>query len=54
MNNLLLIKEKIQRAQRLHKAQLIATKKGEFSSYNPSTYQERIKQAQIDLASTKS
>ena len=50
MNNLSLIKRKIQKTERLHKAQLLATKKGEFSSYMRSTYMERIKQAKLDLS----
>jgi len=54
MNNLLLIKEKIQRAERQHKAKLLATKKGEVSSYKRSIYEERVKQAQNDLASIDS
>ena len=49
MNNLIHIKEKIKRAERLHKAQLSATKKGEFASYKRSTYEERVKEAQKDL-----
>tara|TARA_Y100000766_G_C18651014_1_gene480434 strand:- start:500 stop:664 length:165 start_codon:yes stop_codon:yes gene_type:complete len=54
MNNLILIKEKIQRAERLHKAQLLATKRGEFTPYRRSVFKDRIKQAQIDLVSQDS
>jgi len=54
MNNLSLIKRRIQKAERLHKAQLLATKKGEFASYRRSTYMERIKQAQLGLAEENS
>ncbi len=53
MNNLVLIKEKIQRAERLHKAKLLATKKGEVASYRRSTYEKRRKQAQIDFESNE-
>ena len=49
MNNLILIKKKIQRAERLHRAQLLATRKGEILKYNPSTFEERQKNARKDL-----
>ena len=46
MNNLLQIREKIKRANRLHKAQLLATKNGEVTPYRRSVFEERIRQAQ--------
>jgi len=50
MNNLSIIKKRIQKAERLHKAQILATKKGEFASYRRSTFMDRVKQAQLDLS----
>ena len=49
MNNLLQIREKIKRANRLHKAQLLATKNGEVIPYRRSVFEERIRQTQKDL-----
>ena len=49
MKNLLLIREKIKRAERLHKAQLLATKNGEITPYNPSIFELRQKQARNDM-----
>ena len=46
MNNLLKIREKIKRANRLHKAQLFATKNGEVIPYRRSVFEERIRQTQ--------
>ena len=46
MNNLLQIREKIKRYNRLHKAQLLATKNGEVTPYRRSVFEERIRQAQ--------
>ena len=46
MNNLLQIREKINRANRLHKAQLLATKNGEVIPYRRSVFEERIRQTQ--------
>ncbi len=46
MNNLLQIREKIKRVNRLHKAQLLATKNGEVIPYRRSVFEERIKQTQ--------
>ena len=46
MNNLLQIREKIKRANRLHKAQLLATKNGEVIPYRKSVFEERIRQTQ--------
>ena len=49
MNNLVLIREKIKRAERLSKAQLLATKNGEITPYNPSIFELRQKQALKDM-----
>ena len=49
MNNLVLIREKIKKAVRLNKAQLLATKNGEITPYNPSTFELRQKQARKDM-----
>ena len=46
MNNLLKIREKIKRANMLHKAQLLATKNGEVIPYRRSVFEERISQTQ--------
>ena len=46
MNNLLQIREKIKRANRLYKAQLLATKNGEVIPYKRSVFEERIRQTQ--------
>ena len=50
MNNLLKIREKIKKAQRLNQAKLLATKNGEFVSYKRSVFAERIKKSQKDIA----
>ena len=49
MNNLLKIREKINRAARLNQAQLLATKNGEVTPYRKSVFKERVKQAQKEL-----
>ena len=49
MNNLLQIRDKINRANRLNQAQLLATKNGEVTPYRRSVFEERIRQAQKDL-----
>ena len=49
MNNLLQIRDKIKRANRLHKAQLLATKNGEFTPYRRSVFEERIREAQKEM-----
>ena len=46
MNNLLQIREKIKRYNRLHKAQRLATKNGEVTPYRRSVFEERIRQTQ--------
>ena len=54
MNNLVLIREKIKRAERLNKAQLFATKNGEITPYNPTIFELRQKQARKDMKSLNS
>ena len=49
MNNLIQIKEKIIRANRLHKAQLLATKNGEITPYKRTVFEERIRQTQKEM-----
>ena len=49
MNNLVLIREKIKRAQRLNKAQLLDTKNGEITPYNLTAFELRQKQAREDM-----
>ena len=49
MNNLLQIRDKINRANRLHQAKLLATKNGEVTPYRRSVFDERIREAQKDL-----
>ena len=54
MNNLVLIREKINRAERLNKARILATKNGEITSYNPSVFELRKKQARKDMEALNS
>ena len=54
MNNLVLIREKIKRAERLNKAQLLATINGEITPYNPSIFELRQKQAHKDVEALNS
>ena len=49
MNNLLKIREKLNKAGRLNQAQLLATKNGEVTPYIRSVFKERVKQAQKKL-----
>ena len=51
MNNLLQIREKIKRVNRLHKAKLLATKNGEVTPYRRSVFEERIRQTQKGMKS---
>ena len=54
MNNLVLIREKIKRAERLNKAQLLATKNGEITPYNTSIFELRQKHARKDMEALNS
>ena len=49
MNNLLKIREKIKKANRLHEAQLLATKSGKVTPYRISVFEERIKKTQKEM-----
>ncbi len=49
MNNLLKIREKINKAARLNQAQLLATKNGEVTPFRRSIFKERVRQAQNDF-----
>ena len=49
MNNLLQIREKIKRANRLYKAKLLATKNGEVIPYRRDVFEERIRQTQKEM-----
>ena len=54
MNNLLLTKERIKKAERLHAAQLASTKNGKLISYKPSVFEERQKQTREEVAAMDS
>ena len=54
MNNLALTKKRIEKAERLHDAQLATFKKGVFTSYKPSVFEERQKQARGKIAAMDS
>ena len=54
MNNLILIRKKIKRAERLHEARLLATKNGEIVTYSPSVFELRQKQARKDMQALNS
>ena len=54
MNNLVLIREKIKRAERLNKARLLDIKNGEITPYNPSVFELRQKQARKDMEALNS
>ena len=49
MNNLLQIREKIKKANRLYEAQLLAIKNGEVTPYRRSVFEERIKKTQKEM-----
>ena len=49
MINLLQIREKIKRANRLYEAQLLATKNGEVTPYRRSVFEKRISKIQKEM-----
>ena len=49
MNKLLKIREEIKRANRLHEAQLLATKNGEITPYKRTVFEERVRKAQKEM-----
>ncbi len=54
MNKLALTKKRIKNAERLHAAQLATFKKGVFTSYKPSVFEESQKQACDEVAAMDS
>ena len=54
MNNLLLTRERIKKAGRLHAAQLTATKNGMLISYRRSAFEERQNQARKEVGARDS
>ena len=49
MNNLLQIREKIKRANKLYQAQLLATKNGEVTPYRRTVFEERIRKTRKEI-----
>ena len=49
MNNLVKIREKLERSERLHQAQLLATKNGEVTPYRNSVFKRRQQKANEDI-----
>ena len=49
MNNLLRIREKINKAKRLNDAQILATKNGEVTPYRRSVFEERMRKTQKEI-----
>ena len=49
MNNLLQIRDKINKGNRLHQAKLLATKNGEVTPYRRSVFEERIRKTQKEM-----
>ena len=49
MNNLLKIREKIKKSERLHQAQLLATRNGEVTPYKNSVFKRRQQKAIEDM-----
>tara|TARA_Y100001968_G_scaffold6809_1_gene5960 strand:- start:2043 stop:2207 length:165 start_codon:yes stop_codon:yes gene_type:complete len=54
MNNLVLIKKRALKAERLHSAQLATFKKGIFTSYKSSVFEDRQSQASEEVAANDS
>ena len=52
--NLILTKKRIKKDEILHAAQLATFKKGEFTAYKPSVFEERQNQACNEIAATVS
>ena len=50
MNNLVLTKKRIKKVERLHAAQLATFKKGVFTSYKSSVFEESQNQARNEVA----
>ncbi len=54
MNNLALTKKRVLKAERLHRAQIATFKKGVFTSYKRSVFEDRQKQAREKVAAMDS
>ena len=54
MNNLVLTKKCIKKEERFHAAQFATFKKGVFTSYKSSVFEERQKQAREEVAAMDS
>tara|TARA_Y100001968_G_scaffold300551_1_gene312043 strand:- start:115 stop:279 length:165 start_codon:yes stop_codon:yes gene_type:complete len=54
MNNLVLTKKRVLKSDRLQRAQLATFKKGVFTSYKPSFFEDRKKQAREEVATMDS
>ena len=54
MNNLALTKKRIKKAERLHAAQLTTFKKGVFTSYKSSIFEERQNQVHEEVTAMDS
>ena len=54
MNNLALTKKRIEKAERLQAAQLATFKKGVFTSYKSTVFEERQKQFREELTAMDS
>ena len=54
MNNLLLTKKRVLKSERLHRAQLATFKKGVFTSYKSSVFDERLNQSRDEVAAIDS
>ena len=52
MNNLVQIREKIKKEERLHQAKLLATKNGEVTPYRRSVYLERLNEVKKLVSSS--
>ena len=50
MNNLVLTKKRVLKAERLRSARLTTFKKGVFTSYKPSVFEDRQKQARDEVS----
>ena len=49
MNNLLKIRERINKAKRLHQAKILATQNGEVTPYRRSIFEDRIRKTQKEI-----
>tara|TARA_Y100001968_G_C19363397_1_gene721086 strand:+ start:633 stop:782 length:150 start_codon:yes stop_codon:yes gene_type:complete len=49
MNNLVLTKKRIEKAEKLHAAQLTTFKKGVFTPYKPSVFEKRQEQIREEV-----